>query len=671
MPATNRILDWDSNWFRGVQSSMDPSQIPVGYAWSAENLLNLGGLWTCRPGHRCIKLLPDGNLQGATLFRPQVGIEQIVVCIDGLLYASAFPFFEGWRQLPNVQLSASAKQVYWALTVQAAERLSNDFVAPIKVIEPKVVLFVQDGELTSPAWYDGFNSGHVRGDDFGTPSGGPMVWVGNRLWVAAGNQVFASDIANPFSFREQIYLGGATSFYFADEVTAMAKTPSIESPQLMVYTGDNASLLQANIQDRSQWPTTVNFQIEVVQVGCLSNNSVVSHYGHLIWFSQSGVVIYDPATSGKLTSRLPVRDSEMMVSKVNLSDDLSRVCVGTFGQYMVMSVPYSDVYNKHTWVLNNASLNSLDDNSGPCWSGQWTGTRPIAWLFGEIASQERIYHVSADADGHNRLWESFTPDRLDNGCPIAWKLETRGYFGQTAAMQEKPPGERARISYVDIALAGISEALDLGVFYAGGTRGSFRQIMDRRVVAAKGTLSQTLRLNINSPIFALKPQSRNERTQDANQIDQSNADNSCPVERKDNDNIDDSFQLAICGHGPATIRWIRPWAYTVPPDLDGNGMACEDEEGIRAVRFDGFAAFGDDLGDIVAELAAAPEYFYESHQTVSLSADGFIAIGAGSSTSVVSQRAADRVARVIASNQAEAELLALRPRYFSTALGFE
>jgi hypothetical protein len=665
-----RVLDWDSNWFQGVQSSMDPSQVPLGYAWSVENMLNLGGLWSCRPGHRCIKLLPDGNLQGAAIFRPQVGIEQIVVAIDGLLYAAAYPFYEGWRQLPGIQLSASAKQIFWALAVQSAERLSLDIAAGIKVIEPKVVLFAQDGLLTAPAWYDGSNSGHVRGDPFGTPSGGPMVWVGDRLWVAAGNQVYASDVANPFSFREQIYLGGATSFFFADEVTAMQKTPSIESPQLMVFTGDNASLLQANIRDRSQWPTTVDFQVEVVQVGCLSQKSVVSHYGHIIWFSPSGVAIYDPATSGKLTSRLPVRDSEMMVSKIGLSDDLSLVCAATFGQYMLMSVPHEDVHNKHTWVLNNASLASLNDDSGPCWSGHWTGTRPVEWLFGEIASQERIYHVAADTDGHNHLWESFTPDRLDGGCPIAWKIETRGYFGQTAAIQSKPPGERVRLLYVDVALAGISENLDLGVFFAGGTRGAFRQLMDRRLNVSKGSLSYTLKLDANTQIFAFKPQSRNERTQDANQIDNAE-DGSCPVERFDLDNIDDSFQLAICGHGPATIRWIRPWGLTVPPNVDGNGMACEDEVTLKAVRFDGWGAHGDTLQELVDTLTAAPMFFFESNETASLSIDDFIAIGTGYAQSVISQRAADRVAKIIATNQAEMELASVRPPTLSTGLGFE
>lgn len=663
-----RIIDFDSTFVSGVKSDSDPQQLPLGYAWSAVNMINLGGSFSCRPGNRCVHVLPDGHLQGATLFRPQVGIEQIVAAVDGLLYASAYPFTT-WRQIPGIELNPNAKQIFWALTVQGAERISLDIAAAIKVITPRVVLFAQDGGFTAPAWYDGSKGGHVRGDPFGTPSGGPMVWVGDRLWVADGNQVFASDISNPFSFREQIYLGGATSFFFADEVTAMGKTPSIESPQLMVFTGTDASILQANIRDRSQWPTTVNFQTEILQVGCLSNRSVISHYGHVIWFSQSGISIYDPATSGKLTSRLPVRDNEMLISKKDLSEDLSLVAAGAFGQYLLMSVPAEDVYNKHTWVLNNASIATLNDDSGPCWSGYWLGTRPVEWIFGEIASAERVYHVSVDSDGKNRLWQSFQPDRLDNGCPIAWMLETRGYFGQTAAVQGKPPGERCRLAWVNIALAAISEDLDLGCFYAGGTRGAYRQILGQKISVAQGSLSQELTLDNDTQIFEFKPQSRKVTTQDANQLD-NNETGGCPVEGDENDNIDESFQLAIVGHGPATIRWIRPWAFTVPPITNGNGKACDDETTLNAVRFDGFGVQGDNISDLTTELAEKPVQHFTSTKTVRLEVDDFSAIGAGFAESVINQRAADRVAEIIATQQAEMELLSVRPHYFSTGFGF-
>ncbi len=663
-------MDYDGTFFRGAKSDCDPGQLPLGYAWTVLNMLNLGGVLSCRPGHRCIITLPDGNLQGATLFRPLEGLEQIVVAIDGKVYVAVWPFVE-FRLLENVLFSPTAKQVFWSQTTQAAERLNEDFSSAIRVIEPRAVLFMQDGGETAPAWYDGSHSGHVRDHAFDTPVGGPMQWVGDRLWVAFGNQVWASDIANPFSFREQIYLGGATSFFFTDEVTALVKTPSIESPQLLVFTGVDGSILEANIRDRAAWPTTPDFQREIIQVGCLSQRSAVSHYGQIIWFSPSGVAVFDPATSGKLTARLPVRDNEMMVSKTALSEDLGQVAAGIYGQFVLMSVPAEDVYNKHTWVLNHASLETLSDDSGPSWAGHWVGTRPVEWVYGKIADAERIFHVSFDSDGKNRLWESFRPERLDNGCPITWAFTTRGHFGQTSPVPSKLPGQRCRLQWVDVALAGISEDLDLGVFYAGGTRGAYRLILDKKLTVEKGSLSQDILIDMNTEIFAFKPQSRVVRTQDANQQPGEADGSSCGVEREDLGNIDESFQYLIVGHGPATVRFVRSFALTVSEDKQGDGQACEDEEGLHAVRYDGAAVKGTNEEQMTLELASVMENHFTSVRTQVVVQEGFSAVGIGNAESVVSQRAADRVARIIATKQAEAELAAVLPKTLSVGLGLE
>jgi hypothetical protein len=665
--AGSRILDYDGTFFLGVDSSNDPSQCRIGACWTALNMINLGGQLSCRPGHRCIVQLPDGNLQGAAVFKPQEGLEQMVVAVDGQVYVALWPFNQ-FHLLTNVLFSPTAKQIFWALTTQAAERLNEDFSSGIKVIPPKSVLIMQDGGFTAPAWYDGSNSGHIRDHAFDTPAGGPMVWVGNRLWVSVNNSVQASDIANPFSFREQIYLGGQSAFYFASEVTGMVKTPSVESPQLLVFTEANASILQANIQDRSQWPTTTNFQEEILQVGCLSNRSIKSHYGQVIWFSPSGVAVFDPATSGKLTSRLPVRDNEMMFSKVTLSDDLSLVAAGTFGQFFVMSVPAEDTFNKHTWVLNNASLATLTDASGPSWAGHWTGTRPVEWVCGEIMDAERAFHVSADTDGHNRLWESFRPDRLDNGCPITWAFTTRAHFGQTAPVQAKLPGSTCRLQWVDVALVGIAEDVDLGVFYAGGTRGAFQQVMSRRISVEKGSLSWDLEMDSNTTIFAFKPQSRTVRTEDANQKTDNDSLSACGIERADIDNIDDCFQYLIVGHGPATVKYVRSFALTTPEDKSGASTACEDETGLNAVRYDGAAVKGTDRAEVTAALADVQEQHFTSNQTELVIQDGFSAVGTGFAESIVNQGAADRVAKIIATKQAEAELAGVVPPTISAGI---
>src|SRR5579862_37611 len=216
-------IDYDATFFRGAKSDVDPSSLPSGYYWTGLNLLNLGGVLSTRPGYRCVNKLADGNLQGATLFRPILGLEQLVVAVDGLLYVSPYPF-ETFKQIPNITLSPNAKQIFWAQTLQAAVRTDPGLNSAIKIIPPRAVLFALDGGNSAPAWYDGSNSGQVSGNNLDTPAGGPMAWVGDRLWIARDNQVFASDISNPFSFRERVYLGGNESFFFTSEVTALVTT---------------------------------------------------------------------------------------------------------------------------------------------------------------------------------------------------------------------------------------------------------------------------------------------------------------------------------------------------------------------------------------------------------------------------------------------------------------
>jgi hypothetical protein len=104
-------LDFDGTFFRGMKSDTDPGQLPLGYYWSGMNALNVGGFISCRPGYRCVVSLPDGLLQGAAIFRPLVGLEQIVVVISGRVYVADYPF-TSWRMLDNVLMNEDAKQVY-------------------------------------------------------------------------------------------------------------------------------------------------------------------------------------------------------------------------------------------------------------------------------------------------------------------------------------------------------------------------------------------------------------------------------------------------------------------------------------------------------------------------------------------------------------------------------
>lgn len=664
-----RFEDWDGLWIRGCKSDADPGTLARGYYWMAVNMLNEGGVLTARPGHRCIVKLPPGNLQGAALFRPKVGLEEMVVVIEGHVYVSPWPF-EVWTLLDAIQFVPHAKQIYFELAEQSAERITQDLDSAIQIIEPKSVLMMQDGGFSPCGWYNGSDNGQLRDYPYQTPAGGPMKWIGDRLWVGVGNSVYASDISNPFSFRELIYLGGVGAFTFPTEVTALAATPGLETKQLMVFTEHDCSILLANVRARDTWPQIENMQQQVFAVGCPSQRSVVEHFGNISWLSQQGFTTFDAATQAKLKMRIPIRDSELRVSKIDLHEDMSLCAAGAFQKYIAMSVPYADLYNKHTWVLNNASFESMVDDSGPSWAGIWLGTRPVQWVYGVVAGTERIYHVSADEDGQNRLWESFLPQRLDNGCPFPWYVMTRGFFGLTSETK-KPLGADCKFCYADVALTGVEEDLNLAIYYAGGMRGAFKRVANRLFKVERGNLQSGREYTATTGVFAYKPQSRRARTEDARGLEDEEETGSCPIERDKTEEIDESFQLLVAGYGPATIRWIRTLVTEEAEDYDGAADACEDETGVKVLRFDGAGATGETVEETDAALESEPIYFFESNQTETVTDGEFSSVGVGHAQTIISQACADRAARIYAQKQADRDVQGQKPPVLSQGKGFD
>jgi hypothetical protein len=660
MANTDRIFDYDGTFVKGMVSSTDVAQIPVGaYDWSM-NMVHRGGVLMVRPGYKCLVTMPSGRLQGAALYKPKQGNEQIVVCIDGIVYVSDFPFTGEFKQLTQIAFSPDAPQVFFQLAEQSVNRLVPEFESALEFITPKNILIMQDGGKTAPGYYDGTTATHSRGNEWGIPIGGPMAWVGDRLWVANGSLVYASDIANPLSFREQIYLGGISAFVMPGDVTALAVTPSIDLQQLIVFTDSNATLLQANVRNRSSWEELQGFQTQVYEIGCTSHKSVVSHFGQLWWMSPQGLTNIDMATQSKVTSRVSVKDVEMTHSSIGLYSDLSTVAGAAYGNYVLQSVPHEDVYNTHTWVLDNAAAESLQAEIGPTWSGYWTGTRPVEWVYGVIAGQERAMYVSKDHDGQNRLWAAFQEERLDSGSPITWAFATRGYFGGSSNVQY-PQGRDKKFGYADIALCELKGTVDVAAFWAGATRGEYKQCMKKKVVASEGMLRAGQQMAIGDQLFALKPQSRQLRTEDVREKFKGDR-SSCNVESDTKEQIDDAFQLVVVGHGQGGVRWIRAHGQTDAELLKGR---CEkDESDFRAVRFDGGAANATTFEGIEDALAGGIVQ-YTSTQIVTVNRDGYAAIGTGSATSVISQAAADRAATERATQLAEKLLRDQYPLFLS------
>jgi hypothetical protein len=198
--ATQRLIDGDASFFLGQDSITDPAQLRDGTYARAMNMVNRGGVLQTRPGYRCRLTLPQGKVQGFAVFRPASGPEEFLMAVDGLIYRSVFPF-NTYSVIPGIQFSSIARQIYF---VQVEQSVRQNPDSSLTLIPARRFMVMQDGALTSPAIYDGTTGEHIT-TSLSIPLGGPMAWVGDRLWVARDTYLFASDIYNPVAFTEDIY----------------------------------------------------------------------------------------------------------------------------------------------------------------------------------------------------------------------------------------------------------------------------------------------------------------------------------------------------------------------------------------------------------------------------------------------------------------------------------
>lgn len=644
--------DGDANFLPGVDSNSDPAQLTPGKYARSMNTVNRGGVVQCRPGYRCKVAYPDGNLQGGEYFFPKAGLPILLVVVEGILYRSDSPYTE-YSEVPGVLLSSVARQVFFK---QVEQSIVFNQDGSLSFIEPRNLMIIQDGAFSPPIIFDGTRAEQIRGAG-NIPLGGMMEWVGDRLWVARDNKVFASDLANPLSFREPQYVTTVSAFIFSGNVTALTKTPSLLSPQLLVYTEFTTAVLLASIRDRSLWISTPDFQKTIFpNIGCTSTRSVAVHFGLLWWWSSYGLTNFDAASQAAQTSAFPYRDAEMQDSKSRLSEDTAGICVASVENYFLVSVPSSSLWNTETWCLDTAAFQTLRDQAPPSWNSLWTGTRPICWLTAAVNDTNLIMYLSKDEDGVNRLWEAFTPDRLDEYCPITWYLETRGYF-------IRDPLGLKQFRFADIFLSELAGTVDVAVFWAGSSRGKYKRILTKRIEATVGIIRAEDTITGDEILYALKKQSRAIRTQDGKEIINEDTQQSCEVESTDMEFIDDAFQLLIVVSGPGAVRGVL--IYTHPVEGQKLGGDCSpDETDVRAVRYDGAAGHGTNYQDVTT-LLAEDEIVFHSTRTVTMTVGEFTEIGTGWAESVISQEDADKIAECIARRKASKSLEAVLPSVVS------
>ena len=643
-PYAGRELDGDAHFRLGMDSANDPDQLPAGMYARAFNAVKRGGKLQCRPGHYQLAHLPPGRIQGAHGFKTTDGVPVLLVAVGGRVYRFLAPFKRA-ELIPGIQFAENATDVYFATTTWSVRRNADGSLTLLSF--PKTVVIMQDG-LSAPGYYDGYENGHIRGE-YTTPLGSVMCWSGDRLWVARGRRLFASDIGNPFSFFEGEYIGaqGINSFLLPDNITGMAEVTGVSDPFLLVFTEKEGVAFQSNIRQRSAWESVQNFQKTITPgVGCVAHRSIVNAFGQLWWMTSTGVINLDLALAVNQESKLTNIDNNMAWSKRFLSERLSGVCGGFYENYLVMSVPHADKYNRHTWVYDTAGLETAEIKQGPGWDSYWVGTRPVAWVTLNVDGTDKVFHVSRDYDGENRLWESFQADRFDNGCPITWGFETRGYTGGSR--------QELKIRYFDLIMSEFTGETEVRLSWAGTRRGRYKALGQKVVAAEQGSVRFDVPLDATSEcFFALKPQGRTLRSNDALRPNPDDY-TSCGVESEKDERVDYGFQVFVLVSGPGAVDALR---FFGEAENEGRSGAClKGEEGQhRATRFDGAAATA--ATAIAVMDAVNPEdVLYTSTRSATVTWNGFVAIEVASRTSRLSQYDADRLAQCTANLRAAKRL---------------
>ena len=550
-----------------------------------------------------VAMFKGQNPQFLAPFSPDGKNFYLVFGIDGLVFASKANdngSFGVPSQLRNLLFSHTAKQLMWCVGIQT-QTLGGDGVVQ-NLPAPKPILFIQDGGNSRCGMWDGLVDRHLNptpefrvdsgtGPDSGskifdpsgneTPPGSWMAWSGNRLWVAQGNLLFASDSGDPTKFTVSAgNISAELPFLTLDEpITGLVDNwaSSISQAFLVVTTNKTINAVQSGILDRTTWLNTADFKRKQYSGrGCVAGKSLVTHHGMLWFMDEDGVCKWDQGWTANLTQNLPVVSLEMAYSFYYTKDDLSCACAIGHENYVLTSVPSGSVKNRDTWVYDTQVL---VPGQG-AWNGVWRGIYPVEWAHCNINGVFRCFALSKDEDGSIRLYESFKGNRADNGQPISWLFESK-------------PGSAGSTFHVGIFR---SYWLQLREVYGlvrvkgayKGTNGTYRSNLDATLVATPGSIG--LPDGLQLPYRDLIPQSREVKSLENNGIDLS-CGNECQTEDNNPPDRSNYFSILLTGQGRAGIRATRiNIAQDTQPSL---GECFENEDGYHVKEACGCGQFVD------------------------------------------------------------------------------
>jgi hypothetical protein len=570
----------DGQWMGGVDSLLYPTDLQPGtYAWGV-NIINRGGIVQTRPGRRRVVSFCGRLAQGAHWARTIDDNNYMLVAVDGNVFVAKFPF-KDWTQLKGINLSSTAPVVYFCTAEQAYHYdVSNNIVL---LPNPVNIVFIQDGVSTPCYWnaMDGTSGIVDTSYVTGTPAkpmpiGTAMVWQDNRLWLVCNNLVFASDLLYPQSFTEDTYLAEQSGFRFPRRIIDIGGNP-IQG--ILVRTESSMHTLQSFIQDRTQWQTTQNFQQDVnIEVGQISPRGITFLHGMPWIFTARGIISYDRAMTQNLSTVILTADGEMQRSKNLLGSDTSGVCMGSWENILMVSVPASSLYNRHTWVMDAGVAEKLSQQSGMCWTGIWTGTFPVQFLSPIVGGTQHCYELSysggylalnegdspspmADPgppQSYIHLWENYIPNQLDDvegtDGGIHCSFETKAFTLST--------DEYYRFAFAEFMLVNLKGTVPFQV-YVCGLAGNYMQLFSTTLRADVGPFGNPTKetklyyvaLGQTTQFENYRRQVRHLRTSDF-VVNQTPDQASC-VEILKPGGVDKGFQVMLQWQGRLGIRQLK------------------------------------------------------------------------------------------------------------------
>lgn len=496
----NVLRSRDFDFAGGANSFVDPSKLnPNQYRW-AENTQNDGFDISTRQGWTNLLKFSCGRSQGIALFKPSnMAIPNLYIAISGEIWISFYPFTTAQR-LPGIQFRPDVDMVTFCEATVAN--------SPSAAVTPYRVLMMQDG-ITRAAYTDGTVSRHLdpTPNAFYTPFsigaretriGLAMEFVGGRLWVANGRQLFASDIFDPLHFIETTYLAGGGSFlaYDGDIITCLKRTA--DGRQLLIGTIGNTTALDAGNTDRASWASDPQFErLLFPGVGWVGPKCSTELNAELFWMSKEGARFYNVVGSAAFSARRAISSNEMKKSFDNQAPVLSRCCAGAFESYGLMGFPSGNQYNRHIWAINTSGNDLLNSQSPYSWQPIWKGIRPVEFTSNQVNGENRIFALEQGRD-IPRVWELFGTKRRDyyqlgglQERSIQCRLETRGHmFGEYLSFK--------RFSYADLHLKKVFGAVTLNAQYKN-EYGCYRDFGDWNLCTTQCVTLNLTNCNLNPP----------------------------------------------------------------------------------------------------------------------------------------------------------------------------